>query len=99
MAAEPLDREDVELLRAAGARSGALSSADAAPIAALADRLAGPAALPAAERGSAVQRAVTRADVEAVRAAAERLGGGGEAARLAALAEKLAAYLPPKNGG
>jgi len=99
MAAEPLDREDVELLRAAGARAGQLSPADAAPITALADRLAGPAALPAAERGTAVQRVVTRADVEAVRAAAERLGESREAERLQALAGKLAAYLPPKNGG
>jgi hypothetical protein len=98
MAGEPLDREDVELLRAAAARARGPSPDEAEKIAALAGRLAGPAALPPAERGTAAQRLVTRADVEAIRAVADRLEGG-EGSRLEALAAKLAAYLPPKNGG
>jgi hypothetical protein len=110
MAGEPPTSEEVRLLRAAGARAGELPPERAEELAALADRLAEPVALPASERGAAVQRVVRRPDVESIRAAASHLGRldasggaasdrGALASRLEALAEKLAAYLPPKNGG
>ena len=104
--------EDVELLRSqqASDRGGELTTAQAEQLAALAGRLADVVELPVEARGARLRQILAVPDVELVREAAssirQRDAGRGEAEgareavrQLDALAIKLAAYLPPRNGG
>ena len=105
--------EDVELLRSQQASDrGGLTTAQAEQLAALANRLAEVVELPVEARGARLRQILAVPDVELVREAASTIrqrdasqeGGETEVARemvrqLDALAVKLAAYLPPRNGG
>jgi hypothetical protein len=97
--ADPMSGEDVALLReAAGA---GLAPRPRRDLASLADRLDAALGGPGTDHSAAVRGALTRRDVEVVRRAASEVEGAGRGLteRLDALALKLAAYLPPKNGG
>jgi hypothetical protein len=101
---DPVDEQDVALLRTLERTDLGLPARDGELLAALAARLTPIVTLPAAARGPALQREIKRPDVELVRAAAavcERRTAGDEglAGQLGMLARKLTAYLPPKNGG
>ena len=102
---KPIDAEDVELLRWTHTHAHGLAEHELQRLDALAEALADVAALPASERGARAQAVLALPDVELVRGAATRLSQTNredareEVARLYALALKLAAYLPPRNGG
>ena len=109
---ESVTRQDVELLRSLRASDRGPTSTQVEGLHALADKLAEVVELPPEERARRLPQLLTVADAELLRdsaggihqSARDRTAPGGAASehivhQLDALALKLSAYLPPRNGG